>query len=68
MKIMKFLKRRTIWSNGELGLIKTSMASLGIVLGLYFSRYLEDFVGIFLAIFIVSAILTTLLWAGKMQK
>ncbi len=65
---MKFLKRKTTWTNGEIGIIKSAMICLGIVLGLYFYNYLNDLISLFFILFIVTGIFSTLLYVGKRQK
>jgi hypothetical protein len=62
---MKFLKKRIIWTYGELGILKICMISCGALLGIYFQSALAGFFNPLLAVFVITGILCTLLYIGK---
>lgn len=65
---MNFLKVRTTWSAIELGFLKISTTSAGIVLGMYFYEELRtSFIAIF-GVFIFTTIVAGYLWIRKVRQ
>lgn len=65
---MNFWKTKTSWSNMELGLLKTCVASAYIMIGTYFHKFLRDYFRIFGLIFSISVIWTIYLWIKKKES
>ncbi|MFZ4412981.1 MAG: hypothetical protein ACOYOV_07845 [Bacteroidales bacterium] len=65
---MNFLKIKTSWSNFELALFKICVASIYLVIGIYFHEFLGKYMLLFVSIFVVSAIWVFSLWLKKMKK
>ncbi|MEI6697183.1 MAG: hypothetical protein WCO13_14100 [Bacteroidota bacterium] len=65
---MNFFKIKTSWSNLELGLFKICVASIYLVIGIYFHEFLGKYMLLFVSIFIVTVVLVFSLWLKKMNK
>jgi hypothetical protein len=64
---MKFLAKRTTWTNTELGLLKICWISLGICLGSLIVPIVEEYLLFFLLAFVIMAMASLTLWVRKMS-
>lgn len=65
---MSFLKKRTSWTNAEIGLIKICVLSAGCMIGLFFHDWLEKYLAAFLIIFLITTPRVFYLWWIKMKE
>jgi hypothetical protein len=64
---MDFLKIKTTWSALELGCLKISTTSAGIVFGMYFCEELENSFNLICGIFVFTSIIAIYLWVKKVR-
>ncbi|MDF2438700.1 MAG: hypothetical protein K0Q95_3076 [Bacteroidota bacterium] len=65
---MNFLKKRTSWSNFDLGIIKICVGSIGVSIGAYFHRYLENNLAIFIGIYVISGFYLFRKWTQQLKN
>ena len=65
---MSFLTRRVPWSNWQIGLLKLSMVSVGIILGALFSEFWKPLLRPLGAVFLITAVWVTILWRRTSRR
>ncbi len=65
---MNFFKIKTSWSNAELGIFKVCVASMFVMIGVFFNDYLRNFYVPLLIIFGITLVWTLFLWITKMKN
>lgn len=65
MNLIKFLNRRTSWTNAELGLIKICVGSAYLIIGSYFHEFFHAFLVVAGIVFVITAGWTFYLWIKK---
>ncbi len=65
---MNFFKIKTSWSNGELGIFKVCVASIFVMIGVFFNDYLKNFYVPLIIIFGITLVWTLYLWIKKMRN
>jgi len=64
---MNFFKRKSSWSNTELGLIKVCVGSMYIIIGTYFHEFFKNYLWIFVLLYIATAIPVFYIWVKQMR-
>jgi len=65
---MNFFKIKTSWSNAELSIFKVCVASIFVMIGVFFNDYLKNFYVPLLIIFGITLVWTLYLWITKMKN
>jgi multidrug efflux pump subunit AcrB len=65
---MNFFKIKTCWSNAEMIVLKLCIASIYLVIGVYFHNFLHGFYIPLLIVFGITVIWAVYLWLTKMKN
>ena len=65
---MNFFKIKTSWSNAELGVLKVCVASIYLMIGVFFHNFLSNYYVPLIIIFGITVIWTFYLWVTKMKN
>ncbi len=63
-----YLTKKVQWGPWQLGVLKLSMVSFGIILGSYFAGFWKPMLLVVWVVFIITAILSTVMWLGAVRK
>ena len=64
---MKFLNKKTTWTNAELIPLKLAIASIYLILGALFSEKIKSWNIPILVLFLITVIWSLRLWINKMK-
>lgn len=65
---MNFLRKKTSWSNIQLGLLKICIGSIGAAIGAYFHDYLEGYIFLLIALYLITGIYLFSCWYKQLKK
>ncbi|HKR04584.1 MAG TPA: hypothetical protein VJY62_08095 [Bacteroidia bacterium] len=68
INFMNFLRAKTTWTNIEFAIIKVSLISYGIIIGIYFTTFLKNYILWLWLLFGITITWFILLWVNKMKK